>query len=358
MIYRNNYLDVKAYLRYLEVVLQQDPQTVDRRREQLRHLLEWADETPLWKASRLVKPTFPAYLVTARNDGRQKQTAPGSLAATCNTTKRFYTWARAKWPHRYGSVSLSWIATIVPPRGRGAQSEVRVHTYYSLEEMKKIAAIKPDCLRDERDQAAMCFMWLSGMRVFAFVTLPIYCVDLAGMRVSQLPGEGVHTKNSKAAITSLYQVDDLLDVVKRWDEKVRAGLPRGAMWYSTLDQSGCELVPLYNAKAGRREMIKEGIKNICALAGIEYKSSHKLRHGNGVFGLKNVRDMAGLKSVSQNLMHSSVTITDSIYGTLSSDDVHRVIVSLKEKDPPRDGRSFADADLIEKLEELLRQAGK
>ncbi len=353
MINRENWLDVKSYLKYLEVVLQQDEQTVSRRREQLRHLLEWADETPLWRASHLVKPTFPAYLSTARNDHRASRPAPSSLSSTCNTAKRYFYWARAKWPHRYGSLSLSWVETIVPPRNRSMQTELRVHQYYSLEEIKKIAALEPSSLRDKRDQAAMCFMWLSGMRVFAFVTLPIYCVDIKNMSVSQLPGEGVHTKNSKAAITSLYPVQELLDVIILWDNRVRGALASTSMWYCALDQSGTELVPLFEAHAGRREMVKEGIKNICALAGIDYKSSHKLRHGNGVYGLKNVRDMAGLKSVSQNLMHSSVTITDSIYGNLTSDDVHRVISQLKPKDSPRDSES--NDDLIRKLEELLRQ---
>mgnify|MGYP006991979149 CR=1 FL=1 len=38
--------------------------------------------------------------------------------------------------------------------------------------------------------------------------------------------------------------------------------------------------------------------------------------------------MAGLKAVSQNVMHSSVAITDGIYGALLEDDVHDLIQSL------------------------------
>jgi hypothetical protein len=37
--------------------------------------------------------------------------------------------------------------------------------------------------------------------------------------------------------------------------------------------------------------------------------------------MRRVKDMKQLKSLSQNLMHSSVAITDGIYGKLVSDDI-------------------------------------
>jgi len=38
--------------------------------------------------------------------------------------------------------------------------------------------------------------------------------------------------------------------------------------------------------------------------------------------------MEQFKAVSQNLMHSSITITDGIYGNLKEDDVRAAIASL------------------------------
>lgn len=54
------------------------------------------------------------------------------------------------------------------------------------------------------------------MRATAFGTLPIKCVDIAARKVSQLPTMGVKTKNRKAAITTLLDIPDLLEVVTDW----------------------------------------------------------------------------------------------------------------------------------------------
>jgi integrase len=62
--------------------------------------------------------------------------------------------------------------------------------------------------------------------------------------------------------------------------------------------------------------------------GVEYYSAHKLRHGHAVYALKHAKTMAELKAISQNLMHSSIGITDGIYGRLVDDDVNRVITHL------------------------------
>ena len=57
----------------------------------------------------------------------------------------------------------------------------------------------------------------------------------------------------------------------------------------------------------------DGLRDLCELAGIPYLSPHKLRHGHAVYVMRRVKDLKQLKSLSQNLMHSSVMITDRIY---------------------------------------------
>ena len=75
-------------------------------------------------------------------------------------------------------------------------------TYESgLDEVLALCEFQPERLLEQRDQAAAAFLFLSGMRIDAFVSLPIRGVDLVRMRVQQLPKLGVRTKNNKAAIT-------------------------------------------------------------------------------------------------------------------------------------------------------------
>jgi integrase len=72
----------------------------------------------------------------------------------------------------------------------------------------------------------------------------------------------------------------------------------------------------------------EGMKMLCTLAGVPYKSPHKLRHDHAIFGIKHARDIRELKAISQNLMHSSLTITDGIYGNLNNEDMMSTIAAL------------------------------
>jgi hypothetical protein len=72
-----------------------------------------------------------------------------------------------------------------------------------------------------------------------------------------------------------------------------------------------------------------------------------------VYALKQAQDVADLKAVSQNLMHASLTTTDSIYSVLTENDVGDRISSLgKNGSQPDASRKFTPAQL-DQLRELL-----
>ena len=84
--------------------------------------------------------------------------------------------------------------------------------------------------------------------------------------------------------------------------------------------------------------------------GLSYHSLHKFRHGNAVYSLKKAQDVKDSKAVSQNLMHSNLSITDGVYGILSSQDVGEAIKNLGEK---ASKGGLSNAETIEKIEDLL-----
>jgi len=60
--------------------------------------------------------------------------------------------------------------------------------------------------------------------------------------------------------------------------------------------------------------------------------------------------MAGLKAVSQNLMHANIGVTDGIYGNMDGDEVHETIAGLanvKMENP-------SDQDLLNQVIALLQ----
>ena len=78
----------------------------------------------------------------------------------------------------------------------------------------------------------------------------------------------------------------------------------------------------------RRAMVAKGLQKLCERAGVTYHSPHKLLHGHTVYALKRAHDIADMKSISQNLMHASPTVTDQVYRVLSGEDVSSHIERL------------------------------
>lgn len=321
MIHRQNYLDINAFLRYQDRVLQNSPKTIKRNRAHLRHLLEWCDATPFPRAKTLTTPTFPAYLTAL-------DLSAGTIKHGLAITKSFFRFSRIEWARRYQAITQTWIDTLAPPRHiRNAQPPPR--EIYTADDMQRIAAVQPTHLREQRAQAGACMLFISGMRAGALGSLPISAVDMRSSALYQYPDLGVATKNSKSAITyMLRSLPRLFEIVRVWDQMVRSELPADALWYATVSRDNSKLTITRRATEGRLKSIQDDIRLICGLADIPYRSPHKIRHGHVVYALKRAPDMETWKAVSQNIMHASTNTTDSIYGNLLDDDLGSVITNL------------------------------
>lgn len=320
MINRENWLDSKLYIAYM-TSKGLDGTTIGQAKRCLWHLLMWADEKPFGQA-RSIDPPFPAYLLTSRNDGKAKQLSASSMNKICQNVRAFFEFIRAEHPGRYRLISKGWVETVKPGTRHGMQSIYREHEFYTVDQVRRLATIAVKSLRQERDRAAAVFLFLSAMRVQAFVSLPLKCVDLDRLIVQQLPEMGVKTKNRKAAKTALLRVNDLLEVVRAWDTKMRgAGQTDEDLWFPVLSHLGEFTHLKANNFKDRPQDVSKGVRLLCGLAGVPYMSMHKFRHGHIYFMMKRIKDMKGLKALSQNVMHSSVAITDGIYGRLVSDDI-------------------------------------
>lgn len=87
-----------------------------------------------------------------------------------------------------------------------------MNEFVTEEEVRKL--VNPPAPQNDlaliRDQAAAAFLFVSGIRASAFVTLPISAIDLKNLTVYQWPELGVNTKNGKKATTFLYDVPNLM----------------------------------------------------------------------------------------------------------------------------------------------------
>jgi integrase len=306
---------------------------------------------------------FPVHIMTARNDlayqPAERTSKPLAIAMqskVLNTARMFYTWARMEYQARYRPVTLAWITSLKPSR-RAVRDSAKIHKVeaWSLEDVLKVASLTDDAFqigrldgkelvdlaKDGRHgrldlsllraQASICFLYLSGMRITAFLSLPVTCVNLAERKIEQDPAQGVLTKFRKAAITSLLPIPELLQVITRWDSLVRVDCP-GGRWCSSVNRWGTTLIDdgmLQPSKMrAKRNGLIDGMKKVCKLAGVPYKSPHKLRHGHAIYGVKNAKTFAEFKAVSQNLMHENTAITDGIYGNLTGIDSREILAGI------------------------------
>jgi len=346
MINRQNWLDTRAYLQHMDRRVGRHPSTIHKYRTQLRHLLEWADDNPFQKA-REIDPAFPTYLVTARADGRPSPLSYSTIYKTLITVRAFFQFARLEWPQRYRRISESWIDLLQPARESKPMPQLDEHRFYTLDEVLAVARVSTETLREERARVAVALLFLSGMRPDVLASIPISCVDLPRKRILQIPQMGVRTKNNKAAITYLLDIPELLDIVHAWDRRVR-GFEPSTLWYATLNHDGMQLTETTRAIIGRASVIGDDLRIICQKAGVEYKSPHKLRHGHIVYARNLAHDMEQLKAISQNVMHSTVLITDQVYAGLTDNQVQSVISSLGQRS------SNSREELITQLIDLLQ----
>ena len=341
MILRDNFLTLQTYIKYLKQKGKCSQATIELYTSYNNMLLEWAGERNL-KTAPSFDESFQKFLSEQKNNS-DKPYSKSYMKAACSYTRRFFYWARDNCKG-YKNITGEWIDSIVPVRHI---DEVKEIVYYSLDEVEKICALEPENLREQRTIAALAFLMLTGMRVSAFLTLPINNVHFDETKgfIRQNPKDGVCTKNNKAANTTTFVCSSLLKIVKEWDALVRSKCPGNTSWYARMDQNGNlnprEIIPmtLENAdelKKKARYPYKnfcKDLKEICAKAGVEYKSPHKARYGHIHLCMSKAKTAEERKAVSMNVMHGSTAITDEVYMRMNSDQVSEILSGFNFDEP-------------------------
>ena len=309
-----------------------------------RYILDWAQETSFRQAPS-IRPSFPQYLLSSRMDGMEGRLSAGYIKKTLATARMFFTWLVDN-EIGYKGVKQAWIKTLKIKR---LSDTPKTKDYVSFEEILEIASRPARSVLERRTRAALAFLYLSGMRINAFVSLPVQAVDIPNLCVYQYPSLDVRTKNSKAAKTFLLDIPELLKVVQEWDDEVRAILPSNGFWFAPLSPDTGLIDPnVLEVGEHRDAKARKNFREWLAQENLPYHSPHKFRHGHVHYGLEHSENIADFKAVSMNAMHSNMEVTDTFYSVLKDDDIKKRISNLNKK-----GKSTGDADIIETLENLL-----
>jgi site-specific recombinase XerD len=188
MINRKNKKLVDEYLasRKDEV----SPLSISLAETHLRLLLEFADETYFLDLPKR-KQTFAQYIKSpeARRDGKEEKLSHEYSRKVISDAKHFFEWLRDEKEHT--EITARFLKSFrISKENRDDEDQ----ELYALDELLKIIATPCFTTLDERTQASCVFLFLSGMRISAFLTMPVKAFDLEARTVKQWPSLGMHTK--------------------------------------------------------------------------------------------------------------------------------------------------------------------
>ena len=355
MINRDNWTLINKYLEYRRKVDQMSEKTIRLETTWLNHVLEWADETGFEKAP-MIRTTFPAYLKTARKDGKEQPYSREYARKVVGCAKRFFEWLTVHQVGFRSRLSQVWIDSLKPPRITPVPSK---HESVTIEEIRKIANAPTITKREERIKAAAVFWFLSGIRIGAFVTLPIKAIDIENLEIKQWPSLGVKTKFNKHQTTYMLNIPDLLDVVLKWDQQVRDVLKPDGLWFAPLSPLTCK-IDQYNYNIGkyRDDRARKDLKEWMERIRYEYHSPHKFRRGYAIYSTALSRNSKDMKAISQNMMHSSIATTER-YIDLPEKELKEKILGLASEELAKNSNldSIVDQVADKVTEKLLKEIG-
>ena len=281
----------------------------------LRYLLEWADNESFVNAPTII-PTFQIYLRSARLDGKDNPISPEHRKKILATARRFFLWLIEN-EREFKKIKISWVNKI---KVKSIEESHQTKEYVTLDEIKRIAKAPAETVQERRIRAAAVIMYLTGIRIGALVSLRIKAVDLVNRYIYQYTSLGVHTKLNKNDRTVIFNIQELIEVCKAWDEEIKQTLDEDGFWFAPLSPETGEINPDCKERNDTRVMIvRRDLKRWLQKVGLPYHSPHKFRHGNIHLGQANSTNKEEYKALSQNVMHSSTLITDKFYSNLDDD---------------------------------------
>lgn len=348
MINTQNRRDRDSYIRYKKEVLLNSPKTIKRDNTHLSHILNWAGDKLLTQGAS-IRPTFPAYLAD------QTELAPSTVQRTLDVSQGFLRWCVEHYPNRYPHKRISkWIETL---HARNLSQEPKTRSIFTYSDIEAILAVptRDGTLTSFRDQAGIAFLFASGMRIDAFVSMPINCIDFGTSppTVLQWPTRGVRTKFNKAGTTMLAPIPALMDLIKKWDVLVRSTLSETALWYACLTTDGTDLLGKELASNSRDQQLRQGLKRLCERASIPYRNPHMLRHGHAVYVKSHSTHPSRDDAIAYNLMHGPQNVTQ-VY-TAATEEIAREVYSSLDKTVPDTAELKMEALLRKVIHEELKE---
>lgn len=297
-----------------------------------------------------------AQQLSQRGGGRlSKSTVRSTLAAL----RAFFVWLAGRPGYRS---RLSYAdAEYFNPSDRDTRIALgkRPRAVPSLEQIKHVLCSMPSAtVIERRDRALIAFIFLTGCRDRAAVSLKLKHVDLEKGLVLQDARE-VQTKFGKSITTYFFPVGDgPLKIVKDWIVELKAVHlwgPDDPLFPATQvamgDDKVFQAVGVHRRHWSNADPVRRIFKAAFIKAGLPYFNPHSVRNTLAQLGQRQCRSPEEMKAWSQNLGHEQMLTTFTSYGHIEDHRQGEIIKALARFDSTQDDLD----DLLGKLAAVAKR---
>lgn len=294
---------------------------------------------------------FKRYLGGQRNERTGAPLGDSTINSTLRELKAFFNWL-ADQPGYKSRITRSDVDYLTPDRkSENARRGSLWKPHPSPEQVLHVLGQMPvGNVIERRNRALVAFLFLTGSREGAAISLKLGHVDMANSCV-QFDGRVVNTKFGKSFTTAFYPFDPKVErIVSDWITELRCThffanadplFPKTQVGLGPMGKFaavGISREPWAGA-SGAAKIFKEAFAN----AGFPPFSPHKVRDTVAELASQHCRTPEDYKAWSQNMGHDDVLTTFRSYGSVASGRQMELMRRFRAKGPVVD----QDIDLFE-----------
>jgi len=267
-----------------------------------------------------------------------RQIGPNSIRSYLIHVKSFFTWlfTQPGYKSRIYSTELDYLNS--SKKEVMIAAHVNPRTFPDIDYVRKLVnSINQSTIIDKRDRAIISFLFLTGMRDSAVISLPLKCIDMENLFIDQNPKLGVKTKFSKNICSKIFNFDDeLLKNVVDWIKLLyeKGFTPDDPVFPRSKEEmieNGYSFIEARDVEPkfwSTTNSIRTIIKNRAAKAGLIYFPPHTFRHSAISYAFNLAQSGDEIKAISQNFGHENISTTLSSYANYSQPDLKSVLKNL------------------------------
>jgi integrase len=351
--YFKKYIDYRKMRGFSNKTLKKSEQAID-------HLKAFLGDKSLHQLKTEDAAGFRQYLETCRY--KDRKLSQNTIVNMLSQIKLFFEYLQGmkEFSGQIGQEFMGMLSLSPSQKQSRRNIGKRIKKFPKIPAIRKIlSAIDKNKILGRRDSALISYLFLTGARISAAVTMRIGLLNLKSRVANQDPAKGVEVKFSKLIETTMPDFDNnIFELLRRWIKELKS------LGYTDDD-------PLFpSAEANKETGINEFqiskaltkhpltassseriIKECCRKAGYGQYHAHSFRDSHIYHALDMATNGLDIKAVSANVGHENVVITMTKYADMTADEVHGRILNLGKSDKS----SLHDSAILHMFEEIKQK---